>query len=119
MGIRRETRTGRSAAGNVHLHAAVVSGVRGALHNGLGGSAVTPLVLRLPQFVDPSVVTPICVVDVAPRAVRCPFPVRHSLVEREVGPVTGEWSIECDLKECNSVKESTLSTAGVYSLTGT
>jgi len=110
---------GRSAVESVHLHAAVVLGVREVLHNILGRSAVAPLVPRLLQFVAPSVTTPICVVDAAPRAVRCPLPVRHPLKGREVDLVTRGWSIECDLKECSSVKEGTLSTAGVYSLAGT
>jgi len=92
----------------VHLHAAVVTGVRGALRDRPGRSDVAPLVPRLPEFPGPFLVTPICVVGVAPRIVLCPFPVRHPYVEREAGPVTGEWSIECDLKECNSVKDDTL-----------
>jgi len=33
--------------------------------------------------------------------------------------VTRERSIECDLKECDSVTENTLSIAGVYSLADT
>jgi len=119
MGIRRETHMGRSVVGSVHSRAAVVLGVKGAPHSTLGRFVVAHLVPRLLQFATPSVATPIYVVDAAPRAVRCPFPVRHPLREREVDLVTRGWSIECDLKECNSVKGGTLSTAGVYSLAGT
>jgi len=116
MGIRREIYTDRSAIENVP---AVVLGVKGAPPDTLGRLVVTLSVPRLLQFAAPSVATPIYVVDAALRAVRCPFPVRHPLERREVGLVTRSWSIECDLKECNSVKKGTLSTAGVYSLAST
>jgi len=103
MGIRRENHTGRSVVRNVHSHAAVVLGVRGAPRNIRGRFVVILLVPKLLQFVAPSVVTPICVFDAAPRAVRYPFPVRHSWRGGKVDLVTRSWSIECDLQECNSV----------------
>jgi len=70
MGIRREIHTDRSIVENVHSHAAVVLGVMGAPHNTRGRFVVTLLVPRLPKFVAPSAVTPICVFYAAPRAVR-------------------------------------------------
>jgi len=103
MGTRRGIHTDRTIAGSVHSHAAVVFGVREALRNTRGRRVVTYSVPRLLQSAAPFVATPICVFDAAPRAVRCPFPVRYPRRRESVDPVTC-WSIECDLQEYNSVR---------------
>jgi len=96
-----------------------VNCVKGALRDRFGRLVVVHWVPRPLQFVGLSVVTPIYVAVVVPRVVLDLLLVCPPLAGRKVDPVTREWSIECDLKECNSVAENTPSTAGVCSLAGT
>ena len=91
----------------MRLHVTVERGVRGILCDRLRRSDGAPWVPRLPRSSSPLLVTPICVVGGAPRAVLCPFPVRR-LVVGLADPVTGRWSFECNLKESNSVIDYTL-----------
>jgi len=77
MGKHHEIRTGRSGGGSVRLHAVVEHGVMGARPDRLDRSDGVHLVPRLPQFSSSLLMTPICVIGGAPRAVRGPFPVRR------------------------------------------
>jgi len=84
-----------------------------------GRFVVVLWVPRLPQSADLSVGTPIYAAVVAPRVVHGLLPVCPPLAGREIGPVTRERSIECGLKERDSVTGNTPSAAGVCSLADT
>jgi len=99
---------GKNAVRSVHSHASVVSGVRGVPLGRPDRSSRVPWVPRLLQSSAPSPATPICAVGGAPWAVPVPLQVLPTWAEGLAGLVTGRWSLECYLKEFNSVNDYTL-----------